>query len=480
MSKYEKIEEIILNMVRQQLLKPGDTVPPIREMASMYGMSVTPVIEAYHNLERRGILLSKPKSKFTVSPDAFRGNQSPSGPLEPRSALSSFSDIYHAVNDQDVEFPYGWPSYFSQDRANDTMLRRFSASLRTHSTPEELPIEAENPALKAELCKWMFKSNCMVEQQDILLLNSSTCSALMVILQCCLPSGGSVGIAAPADINHHMALRMKGLTPVSIRTISGAGLDLDNLELIIREHPEMHCIICAANVAVPTGAVMPEANKKRLAQICREHDILIIEDDRFGALTHDAYRPYPLMRYAPERTIYLGCVNFADAEGMQIHWICSTNFQQELRYYRNLMMLLPSQSMQSAYAETHGSNLARNRRTQVMQRDKENAAVLRNAVYRYFPADTYVQNPAGGHYLWIKLPAGCDSIELLKRSYRQSVTFSPGAMYSVDNEFSDYICMNTSVVDFISNWEEGVRRLGTLLHEMTESSNETENSKMNI
>ena len=467
-SKYERIEEIILNMVRQQLLKPGDTVPPIREMASMYGMSVTPVIEAYHNLERRGILLSKPKSKFVVSSEAFHGTRMSTGTAEPRRALSSFSDIYHAVNDQDVEFPYGWPSYFSTHHANDTMLRRFSASLRAHSVPEELPVETDYPDLKAELCKWMFKYNCMVEQRDILLLNSSTCSALMVILQCCVPDGGTVGITAPADINHHMALRMKGITPVSIRTIPGVGLDPDNLELVIREHPEMHCIICAANVDVPTGSIMPEANKKRLAQICREHNILIVEDDRYGSLAHNGLRPYPLMRYAPERTLYLGGVNFADAEGMQIHWICSTIYQQDLRYYRNMMMLLPSQSIQAAYAETFGGNLARNRRRQVMQRDQENAAQLSDAIYRRFPIDTFVQNSAGGHYLWIKLPPGCDSIELLKRAYRQSVTFSPGAMYSANNEFADYMCMNTSVVDYVPNWEEGVRRLGTLLHEMTE------------
>jgi len=473
-SKYKKIEEIIQSMVQQQLLKPGDTVPPIREMAVMNGMSVTPVIEAYHNLERSGLLIAKPKSKFVVSSEAVRSSGRAADLPERHRSFSTFSDIYHAVNDQDVEFPFGWPSYFSSNRTNDTMLRRFSTSLRNHSTPEELPVEADNPALRAELCKWMFKSNCMVEQQDILLLNSSSCAALMVILQCCLPSGGCVGIAAPADINHHMALRMKGLTPISIRTLPGVGLDLDQLEQIIRSHPEMRCIICSANGAVPTGAVMPEANKKRLAYLCREHDILIIEDDRFGALTHDGFRPYPLMRYAPERTIYLGCVNFADAIGMQIHWICSTVFQQDLRYYRNLMMLMPSQNIQSAYAETHGTSLARSRRAHAIQRDKENAAMLRDAVYRNFPTDTIVQNPACGHFLWVKLPTACDSIELLKRSYLQGVTFRPGAMFSADNEFSNYLCMNTSIVDYIPDWEEGVRRLGNLLNEMTDNPTEFE------
>ncbi len=475
MSKHEQIENIILNMIKQQLLLPGDAITPIREMASMYDMSVTPVIEAYHNLEKRGILIARPRSKFIVASynEGSAENELEDQLDQPKTdRYSSINSIHYAITDSSVDFPFAIQESYVFPQDNEKVMTRFVRYMKQEASPAQLQqFDRQHADLKSALCKWMYSCNCVVGTEDIIVTNGSTFSALSLILHCCIRQGSAVGIAEPGDMQHYMAVKAKGLTPVVIHSNPGTGLDLDSLEQAIHNHPEMRSIIVSCNVDVPTGSLMSDNNKRRLASICRSNGITIIEDDRYGSLNYESitpsFRPTPLLKFAPDITVYLGAVNFTGAQSMRVHWVCSHKYRSELQYYCDAMMLQPTALAQSG-CMVLSTSLVRGRRKDVCESHRRTMERVRKAIYEYFPVGVSVYRPAGGWFLWVKLPNNCDSIKLLEKAYERGITFVPGALYTKNGSYNNHICMNFTIADACPNWEEGIKELGLLVQELSE------------
>lgn len=477
MSKHEQIENIILNMIKQQLLLPGDAITPIREMASMHDMSVTPVIEAYHNLEKRGILIARPRSKFIVAPysEAIEENEVNDRSLHNQTdRYSSLNSIHYAITDGTVRFPFALQECLVRVEDNEKMLNRFSRNMKQEISPPQLQrFDRPNSNLKSALCKWMYSYNCAVEPEDTIITNGSTFGALSLILHCCVPQGSAVGVAEPGDMQHYLAIKANDLTPVVIHSNPGSGLDLDSLEQAIQNHPEMRSIIISCNNDVPTGSLMSDNSKRRLAAICRSNGITIIEDDRYGSLSYESlntgFRPSPLIKFASDITVYLGYINYTGAQSMGIHWVCSHKYSSELHYFSKAMALQPAAVMQSGYLVT-ATSLSTARRKAACESHRQTMERVRKEIYESFPVGVSVYRPAGGWFLWVKLPNNCDSIKLLEKAYERGITFVPGTLYTKNGSYTDHICLNFTVADTCPDWKEGISELGRLVKELTENN----------
>jgi len=57
---YESVTEQIINLIKNNELKPGDKLPPERELAEKLSISRGSLREAFRVLESRGLIKSKP------------------------------------------------------------------------------------------------------------------------------------------------------------------------------------------------------------------------------------------------------------------------------------------------------------------------------------------------------------------------------------------------------------------------------------
>ncbi|RDD62342.1 PLP-dependent aminotransferase family protein [Ferruginivarius sediminum] len=71
----------------------------------------------------------------------------------------------------------------------------------------------------------------------------------------------------------------------------------------------------------PTAAVMPEERRRRIADIARRHELILIEDDAgVSALTD---RPLPIAHFAPERTIYITSLSKSISPAFRVAFIAT-------------------------------------------------------------------------------------------------------------------------------------------------------------
>jgi DNA-binding transcriptional MocR family regulator len=72
----------------------------------------------------------------------------------------------------------------------------------------------------------------------------------------------------------------------------------------------------------------------------------------------------------------------------------------------------------------------------------ESAERFLDAIATTFPAGTCVARPAGGMVLWVKLPAGIDSMELFRKALECRIGIMPGIVFSAKAGFRNYIRLN--------------------------------------
>jgi DNA-binding transcriptional MocR family regulator len=81
-------------------------------------------------------------------------------------------------------------------------------------------------------------------------------------------------------------------------------------------------------------------------------------------------------------------------------------------------------------------------------------AHLQQAIRDYFPAETCVTRPAGGHVLWLEMPEGFDSMRLYQEALAQGIAIAPGVMFSASGQcYTNCFRLNTAVL-----WSEQVEQ----------------------
>jgi DNA-binding transcriptional MocR family regulator len=78
-------------------------------------------------------------------------------------------------------------------------------------------------------------------------------------------------------------------------------------------------LYCTPTIQNPTNAVMSVERRKAVAQVCRTHNLLILEDDAHGVLASD--RPPPLSVFAPERCVLISSLSKVVAAGMRVGYL---------------------------------------------------------------------------------------------------------------------------------------------------------------
>jgi 2-aminoadipate transaminase len=85
------------------------------------------------------------------------------------------------------------------------------------------------------------------------------------------------------------------------------------------------------------------------------------------------------------------------------------------------------------------------------------------ALEAYFPDNVSWTHPQGGLFLWVTLPEGVDTTQLLNDALEYRIAFVPGAAFHANGGGSNTMRLSFSNVNS-EQIEEGIRRLGKLLH----------------
>ena len=192
----------------------------------------------------------------------------------------------------------------------------------------------------------------------------------------------------------------------------------------------------------PSGLTIDDSRRKALAEKAREYDFWLVEDNPYGELYYGDKPPQSLRAYAPERTLRLGTMSKVLSPGLRLGYICGPkHVLSALQQLKTNMDLHTSTYTQLLTARVINAGLLDTHLPNVRKLYREKAQVMLESLEKFMPKHPEVNwtHPSGGMFIWLNLPQGLDSKDLLQRVLDSDVPvgFVPGeAFYANDPELN--------------------------------------------
>ncbi len=444
----------------------GEKLPSIRRLADQLSLSISTVYQSFIELEKRGIVESRPKSGYFVRmrPGDMLPEPSVSRhKITPKAVrVSDVSQRIHEVVADPSILPLG-AAVISPELLPLKQLASIMRSLSRNRMAEIIsygsPLGHEE--LRIQISKWMLGVSNDISPEKIV-ITAGCVEAMSVSLRAVAGPGDTVAIESPiySDILHIVEdLKMMAL---EIPSDPKSGLNLNALVKALDQN-EVKALLCVPNFSNPLGAVMPDANKKKLVEIMTERNIPIIEDDISGDLDFSDKRPVTLKSFDKEGLV-LYCSSFSKtlSSGLRVGWVVPGRlFEKVLRYKRNNNVASPTlnQMIIAEYLKTGGYG----RHLRLLRRElKKQVYNTSLAIARSFPRGTKITSPSGGFLLWVQLPKKVDGLELFHNAMEHQISIIPGTIFSAGHKYRNYIRISCGY-PWSESLQAGIDTLGRLI-----------------
>jgi 2-aminoadipate transaminase len=263
--------------------------------------------------------------------------------------------------------------------------------------------------------------------------------------------------------------------------IDGDGMPIDELERTLdrlqRDGRRPKFIYTIPNFQNPGGVTMSLPRRRRLVEVARERELLVLEDNPYGLLRYEG-QPLPTLYSldaantgtggSSDLVIYLGTFSKILSPGVRLGWalapppvleklnlgkqgsdLCSSPVTQLFVSAYFAERVTGSQPPQPAWIEY----VKRQRDLYRRRRD-----VMLAALEEHFGGRASWTAPEGGLFIWATLDGGVDTTDLLARS--EGVAFVPGrAAYMDGRRGSSSMRLNFAGVPD-DDIREGIERIG--------------------
>ena len=470
--RYRQVALRVAHLIEKGALKSGQRIPSIRKMSRQEGVAITTVIEAYRLLEDQGLVEARPQSGYYVRPPHMRGLASIDAPPEPElKSIPLRAGPVRAEDDLDrhmniccqpgvLQLGAALPSpeFLPTEALNRILSREVR---RDPATASGYAISPGLDRLRAQIARRAMEAGCSLGPDDIVITTGAT-EAMMLGLRAVTEPGDTVAVESPCYFGLLYLLRSLKLRAVEVSTDPRHGLSLTALERLLAGKTSIKALVVNPNVHNPLGCVMPDENKRHIAELLGGRKIPIIEDDTYGDLAFQSSRPRNIHGFDQHENVLLcGSYSKTLAPGYRIGWIASSRYREtvnEMKLATTLGSATPPQLAVARFLANGGFDHHLRRLRRIYQ---EQLRLVSHAVLRSFPAGTRATRPAGGHILWVELPSAIDGRAMYEAALKNGISIAPGTIFSVRGRYTNFLRLNAGI-PWSLEVETAIDKLGRL------------------
>jgi 2-aminoadipate transaminase len=442
---YVQLRDQLRAMISAGELRPGERIPASRAMAAQLGVHRTTIANAYAELAAEG-LISGHVGRGTFVAEAAAGSVAAGSPA--------------VVPQRGKQAGLRWEALFADERGEEALNRLLPAapadaiSFAVARPPEAFFPLADfrrccNAALRREgerilqlgssdgyaplkqaLLAWLESEGVHANERQLLITDGCQ-QALDLLAKAFLRPGDTIVLenpTYPGSITMLDGARVRAV-PVPVDLAAG-GIDLDALELALRQN-RIKLIFVIPDFHNPTGVTMPLAGRRRLLELAARYEVPVVEDHIYARVRLRG-SPVPSLKSLDAAGLVIQIDSFSKVAfpGLRVGWcLAPESVIERMRLIKQATDLHTSQLAQATLAEflRRGClerHLARMRRLYLRRLE-----AAEQALARHMPEGVRWTRPEGGMSLWVSLPAGFDSAELLGEARERGVLYAPGRYF---------------------------------------------------
>jgi 2-aminoadipate transaminase len=256
------------------------------------------------------------------------------------------------------------------------------------------------------------------------LITTGSQQGLDLIAKVLLDPGSRVLVETPTYLGALQAFSPMEPQPVSVAS-DDQGVIVEDL---VAKAKDARFVYLLPNFQNPTGRTMTEERRAAVSAAAAQAGLPIVEDNPYGDLWFDEAPPLPLTARNPDGCIYLGSFSKVLAPGLRLGFLVAPKAiypkllqakQAADLHSPSFNQRMVSEVMKDGFLGRHVPTI---RALYKRQRDAMLAALTREMK----GLQVEFNKPAGGMFLWVRLPAGMDAVALLPKAVERGVAFVPG------------------------------------------------------
>lgn len=432
-----QLREQIAAAVLSRRFTPGLKLPSSRRLADHLGIARITVSLVYQDLVADGYLEASPRSGVYVAPDpprlltAGRAAARRTDTLDWRARIGT-RYAHLQVPEKPIDwraYPYPFiygqmdPELFPHDDWRDCARR--SLGKREFDQVAADARHADDMRLVDHILSHSLPSRGVVARPEEVLVTLGAQNALYLVIRLLSDAkpGLRVAIEDPGYPDLRAALGACGCEVIPV-PVDAEGLPPEAL-------PQDLDLVCVTpSHQAPTGATLPPARRKRLLELARNRDFLILEDDYDFEMSF--LKPAnPALKAEDEegRVLHVGSFSKSLFPGLRLGYLAApAPFVEEARGLRALVMRHPPGTAQRTTAHFlalghYNAHVARLRAAFRGRRAVMRAA-LEEAGLRVAGASDF-----GGAAFWVEGPDSLDADRLALDLREDGVLIEPGAVF---------------------------------------------------
>jgi 2-aminoadipate transaminase len=239
------------------------------------------------------------------------------------------------------------------------------------------------------------------------------------------------------------------------------GLDVDALETELRSGPRASFLYTIPTFQNPSGRTLSAERRRRLVELVREGDLLVLEDDPYGLVRYEG-EPQPTLFELAEGAgvIYGSSFSKTIAPGARVGYlVLPDGLAADVVAAATATYITPSLIAEAAVHEFLQRGLFEPNLDRVRAGLRERRDAMLTELERTLTGEARWTRPEGGYFLWLELGEGVDARALLERAEAEGVTYVPGADFGGP---SNSLRLAFSFVDTAAI-ADGIARLAALV-----------------
>lgn len=328
---YEQLTSELRNVIASGQIAPGDQLPPIRQLAGRLGLGIATTRKALAELVMQGWLVARHGSGTYVSQSAalqsnyFRFSPPVVNDLCAREVLECKPEsasvhlppgqwgrrmqnvfdgagLYSRYDESvDIDFRAGTPPVDLLDGTRwQELIGDWMKEINLTTISDRDP--AGMPALRAKIAAWLNVSRGIQCSKEDIVIVSGAQQARSLVARLLVDETSRVVVEDPGSIFARLMFKSYGADLVPVH-VDDSGLLVDELE----GERNASLLYLTPSAQFPTGAVLSQSRRKRIAQWAKANNAIIIEDDNNSEFVYES-RTVPAVHSfdVADQTIYIG------------------------------------------------------------------------------------------------------------------------------------------------------------------------------
>lgn len=290
------------------------------------------------------------------------------------------------------------------------------------------------PALRELIAERLSRRGIQADPDNIVILTGSV-QGLHLVGRITLDRGDTIITEAPTFMGALAAWEPQQPRYVSI-PVDEHGLVVDALPDVLTVETRAKFLYLLPTFQNPSGVSLTRERRKRLLDIVREYDVLVIEDDPYGEFWFDdGSEPIQPLRALPgseDNVVYVGTFSKILAPGIRLAYAVASRqiVDAMLRTKRGVDFHTDTLLQEAVVRLVRDSDFdleAHVHAGRALYKQRRDAML--DALETTFQPDSKWTRPAGGFFLWVDLPSGVSAEAVATRGLELGVSVLPGFLF---------------------------------------------------